>query len=165
MFKLKPISREAINEALQKAERYRLLNEPQLAESICQDILDLDPENHQARITKLLAITDQFGKYSSTHISAARELLHAMPNEYDRLYYAGIICERQGNAFINRGLPGDHFSAYDWLTDAMDYYEQAEALRAPGNDDAILRWNTCARQIMAHHLKQRVEQYVEPPLE
>ena len=113
----------------------------------------------------LLAITDQFGKYSSTNVNAARQLLHDMKNDYDRHYYAGIICERQGNACIHRGLPGDHYSAYDWLTDAMEYYEQAEAVRPPGNDDAILRWNTCARQIMNHHLKPRVEQYVEPPLE
>src|SRR4030095_857828 len=150
MFNLKPISREAISEALQKAERYRLLNEPQLAESICQDILDIDPENHQAVITKLLAITDQFGKYSTVHVNVARQLLPKMKNEYDRQYYAGIICERQGNAYISRGLPGDHHSAYDWLSDASEYYEQAEAIRPQGNDDAILRWNTCARQIMNH---------------
>ena len=165
MYQLKPISFEAITEALQKAERYRLLNEPQLAESICQDILDIDPDNHLAIVTKLLSITDQFEKYSSANVNAARQLLHSMENEYDRHYYAGIICERQGNACINRGLPGDHYAAYDWLTDAMEYYEQAEAVRPQGNDDALLRWNTCARQIMGHHLKPRVEHYVEPPLE
>ncbi len=81
MFHLKPISKEAINEALQKAERYRLLNEPQLAESICQDILDIDPQNHQATVTLLLAITDQFGKYSSTNVQAARQLLHLMKSD------------------------------------------------------------------------------------
>jgi tetratricopeptide (TPR) repeat protein len=165
MFNLKPISKEAISEALQKAERYRLLNEPALAESICQDILEIEPDNHQAIVTKLLAITDQFGKYSSSHVNAARHLLHSMKNEYDKHYYAGIICEREGNAHIHRGLPGDHYAAFDWLTDAMEYYEKAEAIRPPGNDDAILRWNTCARQIMSHHLKPRVEHYVEPPLE
>jgi hypothetical protein len=30
----------------------------------------------------------------------------------------------------------------------MAGYEKAEALREPGNDDAVLRWNTCARLIM-----------------
>ena len=165
MFQLKPISKDGIEEALKKAERYRLLNEPQLAESICQDILDIDPGNSQAVITKLLAITDQFGKYSSSHVSTARNLLSLLDNEYDREYYAGIICERQGNACIHRGRPGDHHSAYDWLADAMKHYEKAEALRSHGQDDAILRWNTCARQIMSHHLKPRVEHYVEPPLE
>ncbi|HZV69414.1 MAG TPA: hypothetical protein VFG10_07720 [Saprospiraceae bacterium] len=165
MFQLKPISTGAVNEALQKAERYRLLNEPQLAESICQDILDVDPENQQAIVTKLLSITDQFGKYSSANAHAARHLVHEMKNEYDRHYYSGIICERQGNACINRGKPGDHHTAFDYLSDAMEHFERAENVRPQGNDDSILRWNTCARQIMSHHLKPRVEQYVEPPLE
>src|SRR5690349_3355567 len=75
MFQLKPISKAGIPEALQKAERYRLLNEPHLAESICQDILDLEPENHKAVITKLLAITDQFGKNTATNANNARQLL------------------------------------------------------------------------------------------
>ena len=44
-FTLKPISPEAIPEALQKAERYRLLNEPAQAESLCQDVLAVEPNN------------------------------------------------------------------------------------------------------------------------
>jgi hypothetical protein len=38
MFELKRISREAIPAALAKAERYRLINDPSSAESICLDI-------------------------------------------------------------------------------------------------------------------------------
>ena len=165
MFQLKPISKEAVEEALQKAERYRLLNEPQHAESICQDILDVDPSNQQAVVTKILAITDQFGKDSAATANGARQLLPRLKSDYDKLYYAGIICERQGNAYLHRGQPGDHFTAYDWLRDAMEYFEKAESIRPAGQDDAILRWNTCARQIMNHHLEPRKEQYVEPPLE
>ena len=48
---------------------------------------------------------------------------------------------------------------------AMEFFEKAEAIRPPGNDDAILRWNSCARLIMRHHLKPINEEYVEPPLE
>jgi len=165
MFQLKPISPEAIDEALKKAERYRLLNEPQLAESICQDILEIDPDNTHAVKTKLLAITDQFIQYSSADVNRARHLLPKLTNEYDRAYYAGIICERQGNAFLHSGRPGDHHSAFDWLSDAMLHFDRAEDLRSPGQDDPILRWNTCARQIMENHLTPRLEQYVEPPLE
>jgi len=165
MFQIKPISKEGLEEALKKAERYRLLNEPQLAESICQDILDLDPDNMQAVKTKLLAITDQFGRNSTSHVNSARQLLAFLDNEYDREYYAGIISERMGNSYINRGRPGDHHSAYDRLMEAMEHFEKAESIRPSGQDDAILRWNTCARQIMNHHLKPRVEHYVEPPLE
>ena len=38
---------------------------------------------------------------------------------------------------------------YAGLRAAMVHYEQAEALRPPDNEDAILRWNTCARIIAA----------------
>ena len=45
MFALKPISQASITGALAKAERYRLLNEPNEAESICRDILEVEPDN------------------------------------------------------------------------------------------------------------------------
>ena len=35
--------------------------------------------------------------------------------------------------------------AYDWFVKAMGHFEAAEGIRPSGNDDAILRWNTCAR--------------------
>ena len=38
-FTLKTISPEGIEAALSKAEVYRFLNEPEEAESICQDVL------------------------------------------------------------------------------------------------------------------------------
>ena len=34
--------------ALEKALRYRLLNEPVEAESICRDVLEVDPDNQAA---------------------------------------------------------------------------------------------------------------------
>lgn len=165
MFKLKPISKAGIPEALKKAERYRLLNEPRLSESICEDILDVDPDNQQALVTMLLAISDQFGRYSAVTINKARQLLPLLKDEYDRHYYAGIICERQGNALLDLGASGGGHSPYEWLTEAMEYFEKAETLRSSGNDDAILRWNTCVRLIESHHLQPQRELYVEPPLE
>ncbi len=164
MFQLKPISKQGIPEALQKAERYRLLNEPRLAASICQDILDVEPDNHPALITMLLAITDQFADKTAT-INAARQLIPLLTDKYEHHYYSGIIRERQGNAILGRRTAGDHFAAYEWLTEAMEHYEKAETVRPAGNDDALLRWNTCARQIMSHRLQPRQEQHVEPSLE
>jgi hypothetical protein len=47
----------------------------------------------------------------------------------------------------------------------MTWYERAEAMRPPGNDDAILRWNACARLIMRdQHLVPAVEERSEPLL-
>jgi hypothetical protein len=43
---------------------------------------------------------------------------------------------------------------YHWLREAMSWYEKAEALRPAGNDESILRWNTCARLLALHdHLR------------
>ncbi len=164
-YQLKPISQAGIPEALKKAERYRLLNEPRLSESICEDILEADPDNAQALVTLILSITDQFGRYSAVTVNKARRLLPLLDNDYDKHYYAGIICERQGIALLNLGGPGGYSTPYEWLTEAMDHFEKAEAIRPGGNDDAILRWNTCARLIMNHNLKPARELYVEPPLE
>jgi hypothetical protein len=165
MFQIKPISKESIPTALEKAERYRLLNEPMLAESICLDILEADPQNSKAIVTMLLAITDQFGTSSLSDMNQAKQLLSKLPDEYEREYYSGLICERQGKARLGKHMPDGGFIAYEWLRDAMDYYEKAEAIRPPGKDDAILRWNTCARLIMRHNLKPRNEEYIEQPLE
>lgn len=164
MPELKPISAESIPGAIERAERYRLLCEPVLAESICLDILEADPQNARAIIILLLAITDQFSASSSGDVNRARQLLPRLQSEYEKNYYAGIICEREGIAILNR-MTGSHFAVYEWLTEAMTFFEKAEALRPAGNDDAILRWNTCARMIMRHQLEPINERYVEPPLE
>src|ERR1041384_1566295 len=165
MFQIKPISKESIPTALEKAERYRLLNEPVLAESICLDILQADPNNMHATITMLLAITDQFGHSSLADINQAKQLVAKLPDEYEKQYYLGLICEREGKSKLDKHMPDGGFTAYEWLHDAMEHYEKAESIRPPGKDDAILRWNTCARLIMRHHLKPREEKYEEHPLE
>jgi hypothetical protein len=164
MLELKPISIDSIPAAIEKAERYRLLCEPVLAESICLDILEADPQNSRAITILLLAITDQFSASSSGDVNRARQLLPRLQNEYEKNYYAGIIAEREGIAIFNR-MTGSHFAVYEWLNEAMTFFEKAEALRPPGNDDAKLRWNTCARLILRYQLQPINEKYVEPPLE
>ena len=144
-FELKSISAQSIPEALAKVERYRLLNEPHLAESICLDILAIQPDHQQALISLLLARTDQF--QSSVNAKAAQEVLARIQGDYERAYYAGIIWERLGNARIRGGTPGGT-AAYHSLREAMGHYERAIQFAKPGNDSAILRWNTCARVIM-----------------
>jgi len=164
MFQLKRITEESIPAAIEKAERYRLINEPGHAESICMDILEVDPDNSKATIIMLLAITDQFVNLASGDVNRARQLLPRLQGDFEKNYYAGIICEREGLAILNRVSHG-HSTAYEWLSDAMEYFEKAEMFRPPGNVDAILRWNTCARLIMRHQLSPANDKYVEPPLE
>jgi len=166
MFELKPISQDAISKALEKAERYRLLNEPWQAESICQDVLRADPENQEALITLLLALTDQFDKGTPGYAKQARAVLPRLRSQYDQVYYAGIICERQAKIQLDQGTPGSGVVAYHWLQEAMSLYEKAEAIRPPGNDDAVIRWNTCARMIMrSPQVLRASEERVEPLME
>ena len=140
MYQLKPLHREAIDAALAKAERYRLLNEPEEAESICLDVLAVDPDNQDARISLLLSLTDQFSGDPHAY-NRAREVVASLASEYDRAYYGGICAERRAKTQFARHAPG----TYDWIVEAMQAYERAEAIRPPGNDDALLRWNACVR--------------------
>ncbi len=164
MFELKIISKEAIPHALERVERYRLLNEPAVAVSICQDILNVDPENQQALIGLILAFTDEFGQ-ANIGMNQAIELIPRLRDDYQQAYYTGIIYERQAKARLNRGYPGSGFDAYDLLHEAMDWFEKAEKVHRPGDEDAILRWNTCARTIMDRNLKGRPPDQTEQPLE
>ena len=161
MFELKRLSEDAIPAALEKALRYRLLEEPAEAESICQDVLSIDPANQEALVLLLLALTDAFSKGHAAGIRQAQEVLARLDDGYERAYYAGIICERQGKARLQQGHPGASHDAYEFLTEAMEWFEKAEALRPPKNDDALLRWNTCARMITANRLTPRMEEKVE----
>jgi hypothetical protein len=162
----KRLTREGIPKALERAERYRFLNEPVEAESICLDILAADPQNEQALVTLLLALTDQFEEGSADALHQARELLPRLRSEYERAYYAGLISERRAKAQLKQGGPGCGFAAYDSFQDAMGWYAKAEGLRPAGNDDALLRWNTCARIMQRRRdVVPAPEDRSEPPLE
>lgn len=159
MFELKKLSAEGIAKALAKAERYRLLNEPLEAESICRDVLEIDPDNRQARIGLILSLSDQLRGGGGPRVEDVRALANALPDAYERAYYNGIICERHGKARLARGGPGSGAVAYEWLRKAMDWYAEAEERRPPGDDSALLRWNTCARVIQRHeHLRPAPEE-------
>ena len=156
MPQLKPISRAGVPAALQKAERYRLLNDSSAAESICLDVLEVAPDDQHALVTLLLAITDQFGEGLADGVARARAVLPRLRDEYKRHYYSGIIAERRALAELRRGAVGAEMSAYQWLSEAMAHFEHAEAMRPPGNDEAILRWNTCVRMLEQHaHVRPR----------
>jgi hypothetical protein len=165
-FNLKPISREAIPRAITKAERYRLINQSWAAESICRDILEIDPGNQQVLVMFVLALTDQLTDDHGHIMKVLHETLPRISDPYQRAYYTGIASERSGQALLRRGGMGSGAMAYDALRDAMSWYERAEAIRPVGNDDAILRWNTCARLISGNsQLGPHTESAYEPALE
>ena len=166
MFDLQQISSTAIPAALEKAERYRLLNEPLQAESICLDILQVEPENQKALVTLLLALSDQFASDTPAELKRARELIPRLEDEYERDYYAGIIAERRGTALLQQGGGRRGHVAYNLLREAMDWYAQARDIAPAGVDDPILRWNTCVRIFKKNpHLRPAPEEPSELMLE
>jgi hypothetical protein len=161
MFALKALSHESVPGALARVERYRLLNEPAQAESICSDILAIQPENQEALIGFVLSLSDQIpqDKRAFQNALAAAGKLNS---EYDRAYYTGLVWERRARALHHEGARGSQHSVYEWILKALHCFEEAERKRPPGNDDAVLRWNTCVRFLAQHPgLTARAEEIPE----
>lgn len=155
MFELKSLHKEAVAAALEKAKHYRLLNEPGAAESICLDILQIEPDNQEALVTLVLAMSDRFARDYHIGDTQIQEYLARIGDEYERTYYTGIIYERRAKAVLDKNKPGSESTAYEFFRQAMNWFEKAEAMRPNGNDDTILRWNGCARIIIRNRLEPR----------
>jgi hypothetical protein len=150
---LRKISPGSAAAALDKARHYRLLNDPENAESICRDILSIEPENQAALTCLVLALTDQFDG-GSTRINETKELLAKLQSPYEQAYLNGLVCERAAKVILASHRPGSQNAAHDWFRQAMASFDQAEQLATDeSNDDPILRWNSCARLINKHHLE------------
>lgn len=150
-FELKPLHTDAIAGALEKANRYRLLNEPGAAESIYLDILAVDPDNQEALKNIVLAMSDRFGKDYAVGDARISEYITRLKDDYQRAYYTGIMYERRAKAELAKG----GVVAYELFRQAMECFEKAEAMRPSGNDESILRWNGCARIINRNNLRER----------
>jgi len=98
-------------------------------------------------------------------VRRAEEVIPRLHDAYARAYYTGIVCERHAKARLANGGPGSEFAAHDQFLAAMHWFEKAEALAPPGNDDATLRWNTCARIMNGNPHLQPAPQEREQPLE
>jgi tetratricopeptide (TPR) repeat protein len=142
-FQLKTISPEGIDAALSKAEVYRFLNQSEEAESICEDVLAIASGHQLALRTLGLALTDQFTGEASDRYADAEKAFRQLTDEYERLYYVGLLHERRAKAQLRVNRPAHTVTVL--LEEAMRSYEEAERIRPTGNDDAILRWNRCAR--------------------
>ena len=162
-FPLKQISPDGIPHAMEKAERYRLLNDPAQAESICHDVLAVDAGHQDALRCLVLSLTDQFSASGAAHAAReARAHIAKLADDYERAYYTGLVHERETRAFLHR-KNAVRSAAYDGLRHAMEWYERAEAIR-PGDVDAILRWNSCVRAIERERLEPAAD-HPELPLE
>ncbi|REJ78707.1 MAG: hypothetical protein DWQ47_04455 [Acidobacteria bacterium] len=163
MPEIKKLSPYAVPAALDRAKHYRLLNEPAAAESICRDILRVEPENQEALITIVLAMSDRLASDYAVGNAKTKEYLERIKDEYFRAYYTGIVFERRAKAILKRGPEGSESNAYEMFMQALDWFEKAESLKPDGNDDAILRWNGCVRVMKANSLgpKQEAGDFLE----
>ena len=145
--KLKTITRSGVPEALSKVELYRYLNEPEEAESICRDILAVEPDNQVALRLLGLTITDQFDGSAADRYAEARRIFESLNDRYERLYYTGILHERRAKAQLRAGHLAHTLVVL--FEEAMRCFQEAEKVRPPQNDDAILRWNRCVRLLQS----------------
>ena len=152
MYQLKPLSREAIAEALESAARYRLHNEPGAAESLCLDVLAVEPDNQEALKNIVLAMSDRLGKGYAIGSSDINDYVERLCDEYERAFYNGVVFEKRAKAMLaNGGL-----YAYEMCAKAMECFERAESLRPDGINDPVLRWNECARLIDRNRLHPHI---------
>jgi len=144
---LKTISKSGFEEAFQKVELYRYLNEPEEAESICRDILAVEPDNQLALRLLGLTLTDQFLGVSLDRYGEVEAAFRSLRDAYERFYYLGILHERRAKAQLRAGhLPHTLLPLFE---EAMRCFAEAEKIRPAGNDDAILRWNRCVRLLQS----------------
>jgi tetratricopeptide (TPR) repeat protein len=153
---LKSISKPGIPEALAKVELYRYLNEPEEAESICRDILAIDPDHQLAKRMLGLSITDQFAGAAADRYAEVQSIFNSLRDPYERNYYTGLLHERRAKAQLHSGY-SPHI-LLPLIEQAMDCFAEAEKVRPAGNDDSILRWNRCVRL-----LQSRPEFHVQHP--
>ncbi len=166
MRELKRITTKGVAAALQKAHRYRVLNDSAAAESICLDVLAVEPQNAEAIVMHVLAITDQFDAGHAEDLKRAEAAVARLGDAYKGAYYRGIICERWAKAILKRAVPRGEEMAFDFIDRAFGHYADAERMREAGNDEAILRWNACVRLLAANpRVRPRVAEAYEPALE
>ncbi len=156
---LKKISKSGIEEALAKTELYRFLNEPEEAESICHDILAIDPEHQLALRVLGLSITDQFTGAPADRYAEVERIFGRLKDSYERFYYLGLLHERRAKVQLRAGRPPHAIRVL--FEEAMRCFEEAEKIRPKGNDDAILRWNRCVRLLESYGATEEREEGID----
>ncbi|PHS70295.1 MAG: hypothetical protein COB23_04045 [Methylophaga sp.] len=153
---LHDIHADAIKKALKKAKQYRSLLEPEIAESICLDILNIDQDNQSVLVIYILALLDQILlAEKQTQIKVIERAIEKLNSQYQRYYYSGLLNERRARRLITQTM--SHSFAYDYFIEALQYYQQASKISPDQNDEAILRWNSCIRTIEKEKLKPRLD--------
>jgi tetratricopeptide (TPR) repeat protein len=145
-FELKRLPRTSLDAAVAKAEHYRDLNQPEEAESICRDVLDLDPNHAKAWKLLGLSLTDRFASGQVGLLEQAMEAFERLTDPYERAYHLGVGWERAAKAHLERGEAHSAVTAFEH---ALGLFEKAEQMH-PDLPDPVLRWNRCVRLLSTH---------------
>jgi tetratricopeptide (TPR) repeat protein len=143
-YELKRLADKNLGAAIELAKHYRDLNQPEEAESICRDVLDVAPENVDALRTLGLALTDRFPTAWVTLFDEACTTFKKLPSEYERVYYVGIAWERYAKAQVVAGRAHNAIHAFET---AMAKFEEAAPLAAKDEPAPILHYNRCVRAL------------------
>jgi tetratricopeptide (TPR) repeat protein len=146
MYELKRLTAANLEAAIAKAAHYRDLNQPEEAESICRDVLDVDTTHQTAWKILGLAITDRFASGEVGLLEAAIEAFEKLGEEYERVYHIGVAWERAAKAHLERGEAHSAVTAFEH---ALELFASAEKMR-PESPDPVLRWNRCVRLLRSH---------------
>jgi tetratricopeptide (TPR) repeat protein len=143
---LKRLPAAKLDAAIEKAAHYRDLNQPEEAESICRDVLDVEPGHQTAWKLLGLALTDRFSSGLVGLLEEAVQAFEHLADEYERVYHVGIAWERAAKAHLERD---EAHSAVTSFEHALRLFERAEGMH-PDSPDPILRWNRCVRLLSSH---------------
>lgn len=160
MYELKRLAQKNLDGAVALAKHYRDLNQPEEAESICRDVLDVAPENEDALRTLGLALTDRFPAGYMTLFDEAIKAFEKLSTEYDRLYYTGIAWERYAKAQLAAGRGHNALHAFE---EAIEQFEAAEKVGRPDDAAPVLHYNHCVRALLTHPELVRVSQVPHKP--
>lgn len=149
---LHDIHTDSIELALDRARQYRSLLEPEIAESICLDILNIDASHQAALVIYILALSDQISTSGSqSPFQQIETAISQLSSDYKQQYYTGIVHERRARFMLSQ--PMSRAFSYDYFIKALDCYQHAEKIRPKHNDEASLRWNSCVRTIQREKLE------------
>lgn len=159
-WQLKKLADKNLDAAVTLAKHYRDLNQPEEAESICRDVLDVSPENVDAWRTLGLALTDQFPSSWMTLFDDACAAFKKLPTEYEKVYYVGVAWERYAKAQLAAGRAHNAIHAFE---EAMQRFEEAAKLSAKDDPAPILHYNHCVRSITTNPELARASQTHHEP--
>lgn len=157
---LKKLRDKNLEAAIGLAKHYRDLNQPEEAESICRDVLEVAPDNVDALRTLGLALTDRFSSEWVSLFDEACATFKKLPADYDRAYYVGIAWERYAKAQLEAGRAHNAIHAFE---EALARFEEAGAFAKKDDPAPILHYNRCVRALTTNAELMRASEVPHQP--